>query len=275
MTLRSRLLRLLRVPAEPSAPAGDEDVQVFRASPNYFRYRLVGWFLRTLAATWGLVLALGLSARYGQYLPSRIGPFPESTLMMMIGAIELAALAGVIVQATMSLLLTRLDFEQRWYVVSDRSLRTREGLVRMHEKTMTFANIQHVSIRQGPLQRMLGIADLQIRTAGGGAAAAVPTAGMRRNPGMTCTSRICADSAMQRTCAIRSANDCAAIAMRGSVIRTITGMHQPPSRNRPRRCHCWMRPAHSRPKRARSGAHTTHKEPQSPRLARPGGCCPR
>ncbi len=168
MTLRSRLLRLLRVPARPSAPAGDEDVQVFLAAPNYFRYRLVGWLLRTIAAAWGLVLALGISARYGHYLPSRIGPFPESTLVMIIGAIELAALVGVIVQATASLLLTRLDFEQRWYVVSDRSLRTREGLVRMHEKTMTFANIQHVSIRQGPLQRMLGIADLQIRTAGGG-----------------------------------------------------------------------------------------------------------
>ncbi len=174
MTWRGRLLRLLRVPAEPSAPAGDEDVRVFRAAPNYFRYRLIGWFLRTMAAAWGLVLALGISARYGDYLPSRIGPFPESTLMLIIGAIELAALVGVIVQATLSLLLTRLDFEQRWYVVSDRSLRTREGLVRMHEKTMTFANIQHVSIRQGPLQRLLGIADLQIRTAGGGSSGGGP-----------------------------------------------------------------------------------------------------
>lgn len=33
---------------------------------------------------------------------------------------------------------------------------------------MTFANIQNVRIEQGPLQRMLGIADVQVRTAGGG-----------------------------------------------------------------------------------------------------------
>ena len=39
--------------------------------------------------------------------------------------------------------------------------------VRLHEKTMTFANVQHVGIRQGPLQRLLGIADLEVRTAGG------------------------------------------------------------------------------------------------------------
>jgi uncharacterized membrane protein YdbT with pleckstrin-like domain len=33
---------------------------------------------------------------------------------------------------------------------------------------VSFANIQNVSVRQGPLQRWMGIADLEIRTAGGG-----------------------------------------------------------------------------------------------------------
>ena len=33
---------------------------------------------------------------------------------------------------------------------------------------MTFANIQQISIRQNPVQRLLGIADVQVRTAGGG-----------------------------------------------------------------------------------------------------------
>ena len=35
---------------------------------------------------------------------------------------------------------------------------------------MTFANVQHVGIRQGPLQRLLGIADVEVRTAGGASA---------------------------------------------------------------------------------------------------------
>ena len=37
---------------------------------------------------------------------------------------------------------------------------------------MTFANIQNISISQGPLQRLLGIADLRVDTAGGGGGAA-------------------------------------------------------------------------------------------------------
>ena len=33
---------------------------------------------------------------------------------------------------------------------------------------MTFANIQEITLHQGPLQRWLGIADLKVRSAGGG-----------------------------------------------------------------------------------------------------------
>jgi uncharacterized membrane protein YdbT with pleckstrin-like domain len=35
--------------------------------------------------------------------------------------------------------------------------------------TVTFANIQNISVRQGPVQRALGLADLKVDTAGGGA----------------------------------------------------------------------------------------------------------
>jgi uncharacterized membrane protein YdbT with pleckstrin-like domain len=34
--------------------------------------------------------------------------------------------------------------------------------------TITFANIQNISVSQGPIQRALGIADLRVDTAGGG-----------------------------------------------------------------------------------------------------------
>ena len=42
----------------------------------------------------------------------------------------------------------------------------------MREATVTFANIQNISISQGPIQRLLGIADLRVDTAGGGGGAA-------------------------------------------------------------------------------------------------------
>ena len=58
----------------------------------------------------------------------------------------------------------------RWYKISDRSLRIREGVVFVREMTMTFANIQNISISQGPIQRFFKIADLKVETAGGGGA---------------------------------------------------------------------------------------------------------
>jgi membrane protein YdbS with pleckstrin-like domain len=67
--------------------------------------------------------------------------------------------------------LAWLDYDQRWYITTDRSLRIREGLWRVREVTLTFANIQQMTIRQGPVQRFFGIADLVVTTAGGGGGA--------------------------------------------------------------------------------------------------------
>ena len=39
---------------------------------------------------------------------------------------------------------------------------------------MALANVQNIAIRQGPLQRLLGIADVEVKTAGGGASAPGP-----------------------------------------------------------------------------------------------------
>ncbi len=64
--------------------------------------------------------------------------------------------------------LRRLDYELRWYIVTDRSLRIRTGLVRLQESTMSFANLQQVEVKQGPLQRLLKLADVQVQSAGGG-----------------------------------------------------------------------------------------------------------
>src|SRR5262249_11868288 len=43
-----------------------------------------------------------------------------------------------------------------------------EGVTTVREMTVNFANIQNISISQGPLQRALKIADLRVDTAGGG-----------------------------------------------------------------------------------------------------------
>ncbi len=155
--LRERMLQFLKIPPEPAAPFGASEVRVFHASPRYFHYRLATWVLGQLAGLSGLLLGL--------YFLSRVD-LPGAASYVVTG-VEAFAWLGYIVQLPISFLLIRFDYEMRWYIVTDRSLRIREGIVKLREKTMTFANIQQISVRRNPLQRLLGIADVHVETAGG------------------------------------------------------------------------------------------------------------
>lgn len=167
--LQRRLLALLRVPPQPDPPAGAPgSVRFFQAARNYFRYQLVTWGIGQAGALWGLVVGLTF-LHYAHEVPGKVWNyvpwFPGFGWLMLIEAI---GIASYLVQLPLTLLAVTLDYRMRWYIVTDRSLRVREGLVRVREQTMGFANIQNLSVRQGPLQRLLGLADLEVRTAGGG-----------------------------------------------------------------------------------------------------------
>lgn len=173
--MRERLLRFLRVPPQPTLPSSaDEPVRVFRAAPSWLSYKRVGWAVKQGGALLGLLIGLYWLREMPDVIPPdfEIGfgliTIGARTLRALVLLLEAGAWAGFMVQAAGSLLLLRLDWDQRWYLVSDRSLRVREGLIRLHEKTTTFENIQNVTIRQGPLQRLFGIADVEVRSAGGG-----------------------------------------------------------------------------------------------------------
>jgi len=154
--LRARVARWLKVPPEPEPPAGAPgSLRSFRAARNYLKYRLVQWGLKQVAALWGLLAGLIFVTRFDEF------PWLFNTL-------EVLAWAGFAFQLLLSLTLVFLDWDLRWYLVTDRSLRIREGVGKVTEKTQSFANIQNLSIRRGPLQRLLGIADLEVKTAGGG-----------------------------------------------------------------------------------------------------------
>ncbi len=89
--------------------------------------------------------------------------------------LKVAGIAGYLAQLPPTFAIVRIDFEMRWYIVTDRSLRLRSGVVKVQEVTMSFANLQQVEVHQGPLQRLLGLADVQVRSAGGGDAATKET----------------------------------------------------------------------------------------------------
>jgi uncharacterized membrane protein YdbT with pleckstrin-like domain len=156
--------RLLRIPPPPEPPPGHENTaQIFRAAPNYFKYLLAIWGIRTGV----LVLALGVG--FIVILVATMAGHRHLggiTFVMLFG--EFVVFAIFLLLQLFSLAVVRLDYEKRWYVVTDRSLRVREGILKVQEMTVNFANIQNISISQGPIQRMLNIADLKVDTAGGG-----------------------------------------------------------------------------------------------------------
>jgi hypothetical protein len=195
--VRSWLLRILRVPPEPEPPFGEpSSVRVFRASRKLYYLRLLGWGTAQAAALAGIIFWFGVvvaaereahqahdeAAAQGRRTPelkpgrnrSLLQGFrdvsarvPDSLfLLLWVGkGIGLVVYLG---QLAITYATVRLDYEMRWYVVTDRSLRIRSGLWMVKEITMSFANLQQVVVSQGPLQRLLKIADLRVQSAGGG-----------------------------------------------------------------------------------------------------------
>lgn len=158
--------RWFRIPPEPEPPPGDEaSAQTFLAAPNYLQYLRVLWGIRN-----GLFLIfLGIPLLLANVVAVKAATQnnPAALLVLPFSLIILGLFAALIL---LSLAIVQLDYERRWYVVTDRSLRIREGVLIIREITFTFANIQNLSITQGPIQRMLGISDLKVETAGGGSA---------------------------------------------------------------------------------------------------------
>lgn len=203
---RRLALAALRVPPEPAPPLGaPASLRVFRAGRNFYKLRLLRWTVGQAGAAVGLGVSLyffgwfkaGVEAAWRAPAPapalqSAPAPTPAPTprararrqspeqfiaqsaaklrpwMFTLFTLVEGGAVVAFLAQLPFTLALVRLEFEQHWYLVTDRSLRIRTGLVVIREATMSFANLQQVEVRQGPLQRLLGLADVRVRSAGGG-----------------------------------------------------------------------------------------------------------
>lgn len=160
MSWRETAYRLLRVPPDPEPPPGSPPT-IFRAAPNYFRYRLLGWTLKQLLALAGLLWAI----YFVRWVATTDTPQP---VVWLLTAGEIFGWIALVFEVIAGWMFVRLDYEVRWYMLSDRAIRIREGIVTIREKTIALANVQNLAVRQGPLQRLLGIADVEVKTAGGG-----------------------------------------------------------------------------------------------------------
>jgi membrane protein YdbS with pleckstrin-like domain len=157
--------RLLRIPYDPAPPPGDHvSTRIFLAAPNYYKYLLCLWGIRAAAGFLIVIVAIVVPFSVMAFTFNKQG----KSWAILLWLIPVVIMALNIVSSVFLLAVLRLNFEKRWYVVTDRSLRIREGVTTVREMTVNFANIQNISISQGPLQRALQIADLRVDTAGGG-----------------------------------------------------------------------------------------------------------
>lgn len=187
--MKAPLARLLRLPPAPAPPPGAAgETAVFQSSPRYLLHRRLGWGLSQAGTAVGLLLSFlllrGFEPQVAHWLSRLLNRGRLEGLIQVaagwglrlepieiLNILETFALLGFLGQFVISGILLKLDWEQRWYLLSDTCLRIREGLFRVREQTMTIANIQNMKVRQGPIQRLFGIADLEVHTAGGGAKA--------------------------------------------------------------------------------------------------------
>ena len=149
------LLPILKIDRDPPAPplGAHEVLTVERAAPGYLNYLRLRWGAQLVMAILGAVIVMFFMRGQSSWW----------TLL------ELFGLFTVVGGAFLNFLVISLDYELRWYVITDKSLLIREGIWNQREITLTFANVQNVAVTQGPLERVFGISDVVVSTAGGSA----------------------------------------------------------------------------------------------------------
>jgi membrane protein YdbS with pleckstrin-like domain len=140
-----------RPPTLPTRPG--ETAQSFRPAAGFLRYLKLQFWVALFAIDL-LIFMVWLAV----------------TIAVPVVGIILAplALALAVLPDIFAYIAIHLRYDTTWYVMTERSLRIRRGIWVIHETTITFENVQNVLVRQGPIQRLFGIASVLVETAGGG-----------------------------------------------------------------------------------------------------------
>jgi membrane protein YdbS with pleckstrin-like domain len=159
--LWAALVRWFRIPPQPpTLPVAPGDrIVSFRPSEGYLRYLKFLFWLFAVVLLDGMGMIAFLIA---------VMVLMANGLWWIALLITPPALAILIVPDIFAYVAIHLKYDTTWYVLTDRSIRIRRGIWIIHEMTITFENVQNVTVNQGPLQRWFGIGQVVISTAGGG-----------------------------------------------------------------------------------------------------------
>ena len=113
--------------------------------PRYLRVSLAGL---ALSATVVAIGTVAIATQANRKVPS-----------LLIGSVVLLLL--VLVAIVRVLEVRRLAYQLR-----EHDLSLRSGVITHRVESLPFSRIQHVNVRRGPIERSLGLATLQVSTAG-------------------------------------------------------------------------------------------------------------
>ena len=124
--LQHKILDLMKVPPEPQPPDGSAgSARVFRSGSNYYRWRMALWLASNFGALILLAVVWSILAR-----PIRVGtPWSRFIAEVLMSVVVTAFL----VSAAFTFLQQRMNYELRWYVVTDRCLRVRSGILNVRD----------------------------------------------------------------------------------------------------------------------------------------------
>lgn len=188
-----RWLRLARAPAATPVTAG---TIILRLSRRRYQYQTLLWFLTQSVALFGILVffysdwflrhfnplgiftfvTLGDSIFAGvlAFLSENVydpatwpfNPFTEASIQIL----EWLGLALFFIQAAIRYLpiWLRLPYHATWYLIEPEGLRSYTGIWSRREIGIRYANVQALTLKRNPLQTLLGLADIEVRVAGGG-----------------------------------------------------------------------------------------------------------
>jgi membrane protein YdbS with pleckstrin-like domain len=155
------VLEFLKVPLAPEQPEGSpQSIRVFHAGRQYYLWSILVW-ASVCVVVFAALATISTAAAINM---------PDAARWQQVFLRVLLGLAWIMFALTafVTFVARRINYCLRWYIVTDRSLRIRSGVFSVGELTMTYSNIQEIRVTSGPLQYLLGLADVEVQAAGGG-----------------------------------------------------------------------------------------------------------
>ncbi|HSO85043.1 MAG TPA: PH domain-containing protein [Draconibacterium sp.] len=85
------------------------------------------------------------------------------------GLIIAAIVTGIVVLIIYSIIISLLGFPKKGYLLREKDISFKTGLIYYKQISVTFNRIQHVEVSQGILAKLFGLSSVKIFTAGGSA----------------------------------------------------------------------------------------------------------